>query len=112
MESLGGCSGPAGCSVCCLKSKIELQGGTAVPLPPQVRCREGLGLALGGQVLKLEAKGRNSRQRIKAHGCQPMRGRKGAASRIYLPEEPRVAASHSETFCFRVGSALERFGNG
>lgn len=71
----------------------------------------GLGLALGGQVLKLEAKGRNSRQRIKA-GCQPMRGRKGAASRIYFTEEPRVAASRSETFCFRVDSALERFGNG
>lgn len=72
---------------------------------------QGLGLALGSQVLKLEANGRNSRQRIKA-GCQPMRGRKGAASRIYLPEEPRMAASRSETFCFRVDSALERFGNG
>lgn len=62
-------------------------------------------------MLKLEAKGRNSRQRIKA-GCQLMRGRKGAASRIYFTEEPRVAASRSETFCFRVDSALERFGNG
>lgn len=100
--------GPSGCSVCCLKSKIDRTAGwdgCAWASPGKV---QGLGLALGGQVLKLEVNGRNSRQRIKA-GCQPMR--------VQLPESTlgknlEWPLSALKLFLFKVDSTLERLGNG